>query len=148
MRLLLVLSLVLDRHILSTAFPALRSVKRPYTRRLHLSHFATKPSSSASEQIHDEVQVVKASQYVPVYFDSQSVQQETIQEARRKVDTASILNIVIPTIVPILAFFAYESLAHFFETFLDAIETKTWVAVDGGKRLNNNSSIHTRTAVA
>ena len=140
MRLKLILALVLNHHILSAAaaFSAThRAVRRsPFPRSLSRRFLATKPTSASADQIHDEVEVVKAShQYVPVYFDAEKgsdVLLEAIQKARREVDAASILNIVIPTIVPILAFFCYEPLANSFESFLDVVETKNWVAVDGG----------------
>jgi hypothetical protein len=48
-------------------------------------------------------------------------------------DTESILNVLIPTLTPLIAFLSYEDVAETFAWSIDVLGPGNWVAVDGGE---------------
>ena len=72
------------------------------------------------------------SEYIPLDCDTDYVSVGEKPPSPKRLDIDSLMNMVIPIVTPLIAFVTYDELAGAFDFMFDFLETKTWVAVDGG----------------
>jgi hypothetical protein len=71
------------------------------------------------------------SQFIPL-VDNLDFGSEYGMSRRKGPDKWAILNFVIPTLTPILAYISYDELARGFDWLVDVASDNNWIAVDGG----------------
>lgn len=114
------------------AFSITCSLQRPlFTRRQRallprLNLFAHR--NAVDEDINGYVE----SEYIPLDCDTDFISVGEKPPSPKRLDIDSLVNMVIPIVTPLVAFLTYDELARGFDFIFDILETKNWVAVDGG----------------